>query len=117
MFESLDYKAAAFWFSVFQFLYMVAMTVWVWNANRHNASKQMIEDKNTALANQLSQHNNRLTQVERDLQHLPDHEDMSVIHTRINDSAQSLEAVRGELKQINNTMQLMHSYLLNGGKQ
>ncbi|CAA0097690.1 Uncharacterised protein [BD1-7 clade bacterium] len=114
--DNLDYKALGFALSLFQFIYMVILSVWLWNDNKHKATKQSIEDLADQLKAKIKNQDDRLIRVESDLEHLPDHEDMTTIHTRINESAQSLNAMRGELKQINNTMQLMHTYLLNGGK-
>ncbi|MBL4797631.1 MAG: DUF2730 family protein [Oleispira sp.] len=105
-----DYKAAAFWFQVVQAILTAVVFLYVWLTNRHKVNSSSIND----LSKELNQFDERLIRVEKDVQYMPTHEDMAKIHQRVSETAQRLTSVEGELKQINNTMQLMHKHLLSG---
>lgn len=109
----IDYKAAAFWFQFLQALITVAVFLYVWVTNRHKANASSIDE----LSTELNEMDDRLIRIEKDVQHMPTHEDMAKIHSRVNETAQRLTSMEGELKQINNTMQLMHKHLLNGANK
>ena len=113
----IDYKAAGFWFQLIQALITVAVFLYVWVTNRHKANASSIESMRTELSTELNEMDDRLIRVEKDVQHLPTHEDMARLHSRVNETAQRLTSMEGELKQINNTMQLMHKHLLNGANK
>jgi hypothetical protein len=108
-----DYKAAAFWFQVVQAILTAVVFLYVWLTNRHKVNSSSIAD----LSKELNEIDVRLIRVEKDVQHMPTHEDMGAIHNRVNETAQRLTSMEGELKQINNTMQLMHKHLLNGANK
>lgn len=63
----------------------------------------------------LDAHAERLARVERDLQHAPSHDDLKRIHSRMDDLAGAVKGIEGEFKGANNTLHLIHSYLLQGG--
>ena len=112
-----DYKAVAFWFDLIQVVIMAVIGLYAWLSNRHKANSSSIESIKMELSSELNEIDDRLIRVEKDVQHMPTHEDMSKIHQRVSETAQRLTAVEGELKQINNTMQLMHKHLLNGANR
>lgn len=106
----IDYRAAGFWFQLGQALITAAVFLYVWVTNRHKANASSIDD----LSTDLGEMDDRLIRIEKDVEHMPTHRDMEKLYNRFNDTAQRLKEVEGQLKQINNTMQLMHKHLLNG---
>jgi septal ring factor EnvC (AmiA/AmiB activator) len=112
-----DYKALAFWFDLIQVVIMAVIGLYAWLSNRHKANSSSIENMRSELSKELNGIDDRLISVEKDVQHMPTHEDMATIHSRVNETAQRLTSMEGELKQINNTMQLMHKHLLNGANK
>lgn len=112
-----DYKALAFWFDLIQVVIMAVIGLYAWLSNRHKANSSSIETMRTELSTELNEIDDRLIRVEKDVQHMPTHEDMAKLHSRVNETAQRLTSMEGQLMQINNTVQLMHKHLLNGANK
>lgn len=128
MLENIDYKAATFWYQFAQGLLTLSMFIYVIvtskqkanasaielmrkdNAVEKKALKDIIDDETEVLGN-------RLTKIETKIELMPSHEDMAKLHTRVNETAQAVTGMQGELKQMNNTLYLIHKELLSGGKQ
>lgn len=108
----IDYKAAAFWWQVL--LTAVNMIGWAYVivTSKQKANTKAINGIESSI-NKLEK---RISLVERDVENLPDHEDVSGLHHRINEANDKLSAMKGQLTQINTNMHLIHEFLLNGGK-
>lgn len=117
MLENIDYKALTFWFQLAQALITGLVFIYLWLTNRQKANTASIEKMRDAFNRDLNKLDDRMIRVEKDIEHLPTHDDMAKLHTRVNETAQRLTAVEGELKQINNTLHLMHKHLLSGGNR
>lgn len=114
--ETIDYKALAFWIQAAQFFGTIIGFIWLIISNKQKANASAIEAVDHKVEKETKTLDSRLTKIETKLQHMPGHDDLGEIHTRVNEAAQRLTSMEGELKQMNNTMQLMHRHLLNGGK-
>ncbi|HIC79858.1 MAG TPA: hypothetical protein EYP07_02680, partial [Kiloniellaceae bacterium] len=106
-----DYGAWRFWFDVAQSAFMLAVSIWAWQANKHRATKSTInriegqfENDIKGLDSRLDEHRDRLTTVELELSHVPGPKDIGEIHYRVDQIGQGVKSLKGELKQINNTM-------------
>ena len=115
----MDYSAAKFWFDVAQFVLTGLIGIYVWNSNRQRATKTAIDrvesqakEDISMLDDRLDEHNDRLVSLERDMKHLPNIKDIGGVHHRVDQVAQAVKGVEGEMKQINNTMQLINQHLL-----
>ena len=109
----LDYRALKFWFDIVQVVIILAFAVYTWMLSRYKANESSIVSVREQLYLRLKKIDERVALLESDLAHAPSHEDMAALHSQINDAAQKLTSVQGELKQMNSTMQLMHQHLLN----
>jgi DNA repair exonuclease SbcCD ATPase subunit len=114
--DELDYKALGFLLQAIQLVGTIAGFVWVIISNRQKANASAIETLRAEVDEDTEQLGNRLTRLEAQMEHMPGHEDLGEIHSRVNETAQRLTSMEGELKQMNHTMQLMHRHLLNGSK-
>lgn len=114
--DELDYKALGFLLQAIQLVGTIAGFVWVIISNRQKANASAIETLRAEVDEDTEQLGNRLTRLEAQMEHMPGHEDLGEIHSRVNETAQVATSMQGELKQMNNTMQLMHRHLLNGSK-
>ena len=65
---------------------------------------------------QLSDHRERIGRLETAAESAPSHEDLSNLHRRINDIAEDMSSLAGEFKGANATLDLIHSFLLTGGR-
>jgi chromosome segregation ATPase len=109
----LDYRALKFWVDIGQLLIFAAFAAYAWMLNRYKANESSIVKTKEQLTDSIKKIDERVAHLESELAHAPSHEDMTVLHSRINEAAQKLTSVQGELKQMNNTMHLMHQHLLN----
>lgn len=111
----LDYKALGFWLQFIQVAATVLVFLYVWITNRQKVNSDAIEKMREQFSAEVNEIDDRLIRVEQDIKHLPTHEDVSDLRTSIGTTNQNLTELRGTINQINNTVSLMHSYLLNGG--
>lgn len=118
---NMDYSQARFWFDILQTIGVLVLAVYTWLTNRHKANRDAITqvDKNHKAAiedihGHLHEINRKVDLQERDIRHLPNHEDISRLHEKVNKVGESIKEVQGELKNINRTMALVNDHLLNG---
>lgn len=110
--------------SILNLLGLWVLGAYTWQANRKRVTNERIttlqESVNMSMATLKTGQDRqaeRLTQVERDLQHAPTHDDLKRLHSRIDDVAGAVRGLDGKFEGANHTLQLIHAYLLNGGKQ
>ena len=119
----MDYGLWKFWFDIGQTVFVVLVGIYTWQANKHRATKsainriqEQLENDIRALDSRIDEHRDRLTTVERELTHVPGANDIGEIHYRVDQIGQGVKSLEGEMKQINNTMQLIQQYLLENGR-
>jgi hypothetical protein len=66
---------------------------------------------------QLTDHRERITRLETARENSPSHDDLAELHTRITGLGQSVSSLTGEFQGAKHTLQLIHSFLLQGGRQ
>lgn len=115
----IDYSAAKFWFDMVQTIFMCLVAIYVWNNNKHRATKESItqseerlEQKLNALDVRVDEHNDRLLGVEREIHHLPNIKDIHEVHARVDQVGQGVKSMEGTVTQMNNTLQLIQQHLL-----
>lgn len=111
-----DYKALSFWLQVGQAVITGLVFVYVWITNRQKANTAAIETMRDEIGNELNEIDDRLIRVEKDIEHLPTHEDMAKLHERVNEANENIKHISGQLTQIDYTMKMVNKYLLESGK-
>lgn len=105
----MDYKETSFWFSVFQFIFMLFVAAYSWIRTKHKANQSAIDEVD-----------DRLIRVERDLEHLPKNmpsrDELVALHQRLNKTNEKLDGLGGQLSQISPNIHLIHEFLLKGDK-
>lgn len=112
----LDYKALGFWLQFIQVAATGLVFLYVWITNRQKANTQAIEKLRDDIGSEINKLDDRLIRVEKDVEHLPTHEDMAKLHARINETGEAIKHISGQLNQIDRTTQMINQYLLDKGK-
>ena len=112
----IDYKALGFWLQLAQALVTVLVFLYVWLTNRQKANTAAIETMRDEIGEELNEFQDRLIRVEKDIEHLPTHEDMAKLHERVNETKEVVDTMAGQLTQIDYTMKMVNKYLLESGK-
>ncbi len=89
-------------------LISVAAALYARMAHKDRVTSERIE----AVNEHLDQHADRLAIIETRLQHLPTHQDMALIHEKVNELNRCVSRVEGEFKQMNHGVRLIHQHLL-----
>lgn len=79
------------WFDVAQFLITALIGIYVWQANRHRASREQIEKLRKDSDERLDSHGERLTAIEQNQKHQPKAEDLTKLSLNI-------ERINGDVK-------------------
>lgn len=58
----------------------------------------------------------RVTRVEAQTQKMPGHEDLAALYERVNEIAGTVNNLAGEFKGVQRGVEMLHQYLLTGGK-
>lgn len=110
--------------SVINILALWVIGIYTWQSNRKRVTNERLagleedfDSKIEQVKDSIGRQGSRLTAMEKDLQHAPTHEDLKRLHSRIDDVAGGIEGLKGEFRGTNHTLNLIHAYLLNGGKQ
>tara|TARA_B100000287_G_C20639422_1_gene782923 strand:- start:175 stop:513 length:339 start_codon:yes stop_codon:yes gene_type:complete len=112
MLDNIDYKALSFWLAFVQTAGTIMVFAYAWITNRQKVNASAIK----AINDDIKKIDKRLIQVESDVEHLPTHQDMAAIHNRINETAEGVNHINGQVTQINQQTQLIVQHLLNQGK-
>lgn len=80
------------------------------------AGKRHWDSRFSDLDRLVADHRERIGKLEATVNQGPTHEDLAGLHERINDLGASVSTLAGEFKGANHTLELIHSFLLNGGK-
>lgn len=110
--------------SILNMLGLWAVAIYTWQANRKRVTAERIaalqksmDSSMETLKTGIDNQNQRLTAVERDLKHGPTHDDLKRLHSRIDALAGGVRELAGKFEGASNTLQLIHAFLLNGGKK
>lgn len=80
------------------------------------AGKKHWDDQFAEFDRQLSDHRERIGRLEAAAEAAPSHEHLADLHDRINGIAEDVSSLSGEFKGAKHTLELIHAFLLNGGK-
>lgn len=80
------------------------------------AGKQHWDTQFAEIDRQLSDHRERIGRLESTVGNGPTHDDLDTLHDRITDLGKCVSSLAGEFKGASHTLELIHSFLLNGGK-
>lgn len=80
------------------------------------AGKKHWDDQFSEIDKQLSDHRERIGRLEKASEVGPTHEDLADLHERMNGIAEDVSSLSGEFKGARRTLELIHSFLLTGGK-
>ncbi|MDH5785341.1 MAG: DUF2730 family protein [Chromatiales bacterium] len=109
----LDYGQFRIWFDLVQTFVMVALAIYTWIVNRTKVNKAAID----RVDNRVIRLQERVTLLENDVRHLPNHDDLGDIHEKVNTIASGMGKIEGELTALNRTLGLINDHLLNGGRK
>lgn len=107
-----DYTAWRFWWDVVITVLLGANVVYSWVVNRSKANASAIKEVDTKVIDLKE----RVTELENEVKHLPDHDDLGALHEKVNSVDRGIGELKGELRAINRTMQLINEHLINGPK-
>jgi hypothetical protein len=124
----MDLKDFQMWMQITNTLVIWIAAIYTYFANRNRVTNERITGLQTAvnaridgmridMDHRLDTHADRLGRVEKDVEHAPNHEDLKRIHARMDEVATAVTGLQGEFKGANQTLHLIHSYLMTGGKQ
>lgn len=104
-----DYEAAKFWMSFFQLVGVIALGIYTYMSNKTKANASAIE----AVKDEFDDIKTRVTTIEGKLENAPTHRDLSKVYDRLNDVAEDLSSVSGQMRALSNQLSMVNQYLLN----
>lgn len=108
----MEYEGAKFWFDAAQTIMIAIIGIMNWLNNRQRITIATITKLEDSMDQQLDSQATRLTRVEQDLKHSPDHNDFKRVHQRLDVLNGELKELKGEFHSMKNTLTLIHQYLM-----
>ncbi|GEM_PF-6921821 len=108
----MDIEMAKFLFQILTFLMTSAVAVYVYLANKGKVTNDRIEKMEDEIRSDIGKHGERITTLEARSDEALTHDDLSVIHEKINVVAGGLRELTGEFSATNRTLQLIHETLM-----
>ena len=108
---SLDWTALRFLLDLVLVAGMCAVAYYTWWASRMNANKTAIK----RVDERVHEVEGRVAEVERELNHMPTHADISELSSRIGDVHGDLREIKGSLKGLSRAVDLMNEHLIRQG--
>ncbi len=110
--EVINIPVLKFAFDVVQTMIMVGVTIYVWIVTNHKVNADKIAELEEKHNGEIEEQRNRLTAIETKLDHMPDRNQISRIHQRIDEQSETLHKISGELKGIGDNNALILNKLL-----
>jgi len=104
-----DYKALAFFLSLINSVVLVATIIYAHLINKQKVNAASIQIE----AQRITSLDKRMVVIEKAIDHMPDHEDIANLNSRISELAQGVTKMEGTVEAIDNTVHLIHDHLLN----
>jgi hypothetical protein len=105
----IDYGAARFWFDVAHLVGLLGLGVYTWIVNRTKANRGAID----RVDSRVTAIDLRLSQLESDVRHLPDDDDLGEIHEKVNTIASNMAEIKGQLIALNGNFAMLFEDRLN----
>ncbi|MBS9780889.1 MAG: DUF2730 family protein [Gammaproteobacteria bacterium] len=108
-----------FWkfiFDMAQTVFMVGISIYVWIITKHKVNADKINQLEDNHNQEIHDIKNRLTHIETTIKHMPDREQISRIHRRIDDLSQGVSRMEGELKGLTDDSAMILQTLIEQGK-
>ena len=126
------------WLAAAQFIWGVALTVYVWRATRKKAREQMIQDIKASISERptrgdladavqtietrcqqrkitIGQLGDATRDLRNDIAHMPTHQDIKAISRDMNGLRSAISELNGRLSGINRAVDLINEFLINQG--
>ncbi|MFZ5653185.1 MAG: DUF2730 family protein [Pseudomonadota bacterium] len=87
---------------------LLFIAVYTWVSNRDKVGRDSV----SAVRDCVSDVDQRVGRLEEAMRHIPQKEELAVLHKRITEVSESQRTMQGELRHINRTLGLIHEYLL-----
>lgn len=115
-----DYEAARFWMGFLQILGLVALFVYTHITNKSKANSSAINTVRGDMEATYDHLEERVVRCERRqdvfesrMDGAPTHHDLSKVYDRLNDVAEDLSGVSGQMRALSHQLSMVNSYLLN----
>lgn len=131
----MDYEAYKFWFDVVQTVALFGIGLHQFLVNRQRVTaralerlRKHIDDSITKVEGDMAVHDQRidnrvgemeggLQRIEGEIKHAPNHDDLKRIHARLDDVGAHVANIDGGVEAMKGTLDVIHQYLLHGGKR
>lgn len=117
---SVDYGAARFWMDFLQVAGLIGLGVYQHmtskskaNASAINVVREDLEDHHRQLEERVARSERRQDVFESKLDGAPTHQDLSRVYGRLNDVAEDLSGVSGQMRALSHQLSMVNNYLLN----
>lgn len=108
----MNIEFAKFGFDIIQTLLIAAIGIMNWLNNRQRVTSATIAKLEDNIDERLDDQGERLTRVEENIKHLPNHDDFKRVHQRTDGLNAAFHEVKGEFQSIKRTLDLIHQYLM-----
>lgn len=113
MSEWIDWNAMRFFLDALVLAGMVAIGVYTWWVSRRQATASAIKE----VDRRVDGVDERLTQVESDMQHMPTQTDVAELSGRIGELHGDLREIKGSLRGLSRAVDLMNEHLIRQGSK
>jgi signal transduction histidine kinase len=110
---AIDYEFWMFWMAAANFIGTILLALYFFLTRRSNVNKTEIKE----LSDQLSKIDQRVLVVERDIQAMPSHQDLSNLYERVNSMSDDVSQMSGSLDALTRQLSLIHEHLLSQGSK
>lgn len=117
---SVDYGAARFWMDFLQVAGLIGLGVYQHmtskskaNTTAINVVREDLEGQHRQLEERVARGERRQDVFESKLDGAPTHQDLSKVYGRLNDVAEDLSGVSGQMRALSHQLSMVNNYLLN----
>ena len=106
--SGINFSGASFWLDAALAVWMVCTSIFIWLSNKRKANQDEIDQLNI----RAREAEDRILKLEAIKDYLPSNKEIGEIHNRVDQVGQELMGLKGQMKQINNTVNNINQHLL-----
>lgn len=103
----IDIVTVKFAIDLIQTVVVVGISIYVWILNNHKVNSKKIIELEKKHNEEIDAQKNRLTAIETKIDHLPDREQISRIHRRIDELSKTTSSIEGTMKNLADVNQMI----------
>jgi hypothetical protein len=103
------------WLDIAQLVLLALLGGYNWLTSRHRVTTSRIDELEESVDERIDLQGTRIIRIEETLKHQPGDDALGVLHDKVNGVSHSVGEIRGEIRAIHRTVNMINEHLISRG--